>query len=386
MTFASIGLAQSISGGCTATAGGRNPNGLTRSSPLLVAQGQVVDVKGEAPAGVAPGPTATVVVVQTLEGVSGLDVVKRFAGSGTGWGGEANVDEFFRYGVGLYRVEAYGSGPGWSCTATGYVKLDGNPFSKPIGQAAGGLIAFGAVGVALSSRPRGAPDEDTSASPTAQSVKDDFGKDVDALVGKKPKPTVWEHDLKGTLFVEAGCAFFLLGPLELERRFIGGAIVAAQAPADRVWVRGHAVLGAVSGLVLGIGIAVLGQQFALWPLTVLTALAYPVYAAVVGGVRAWMGQPYRRAQPQAAPAGQALAATPASAATVPDQTQAGATSVVPPEGLSAWAAPDPAAAPIATLEAGLQLQVVERAGDWAKVLASNGWTGWVDARLLLPGH
>jgi hypothetical protein len=32
----------------------------------------------------------------------------------------------------------------------------------------------------------------------------------------------------------------------------------------------------------------------------------------------------------------------------------------------------------------LDLMVVQRVGDWARVVASNGWTGWVDARLLIP--
>ena len=37
-----------------------------------------------------------------------------------------------------------------------------------------------------------------------------------------------------------------------------------------------------------------------------------------------------------------------------------------------------------TLSAGLDVTVAERAGDWARVVAVNGWTGWVDARRLVP--
>jgi SH3-like domain-containing protein len=36
------------------------------------------------------------------------------------------------------------------------------------------------------------------------------------------------------------------------------------------------------------------------------------------------------------------------------------------------------------LNAGLELQLLQQVGDWAQVRASNGWTGWVDARRLLP--
>jgi hypothetical protein len=51
-------------------------------------------------------------------------------------------------------------------------------------------------------------------------------------------------------------------------------------------------------------------------------------------------------------------------------------------GMAAWGAPDPTGPKIATLDAGLPLQVRERRGDWAEVVAANGWSGWVDARLL----
>ncbi len=55
---------------------------------------------------------------------------------------------------------------------------------------------------------------------------------------------------------------------------------------------------------------------------------------------------------------------------------------VPGGGMSAWAEPDPALAPVATLAERVELQVDEQRGAWAKVTGSNGWTGWVDARKL----
>ncbi|WP_225805201.1 hypothetical protein [Streptomyces sp. NK15101] len=58
------------------------------------------------------------------------------------------------------------------------------------------------------------------------------------------------------------------------------------------------------------------------------------------------------------------------------------THVVPRSGLSTWEAPDPAL-PTAPLDAFLPVRLVERAGDWGRVLCSNGWTAWVDARLLV---
>jgi hypothetical protein len=55
---------------------------------------------------------------------------------------------------------------------------------------------------------------------------------------------------------------------------------------------------------------------------------------------------------------------------------------VPMQGMTSWAAPDPKAAETAKLDPGLDLEVVERLGDWAQVRASNGWMGWVDGRAL----
>ncbi|MGW4705671.1 hypothetical protein [Streptomyces sp. NPDC004285] len=58
------------------------------------------------------------------------------------------------------------------------------------------------------------------------------------------------------------------------------------------------------------------------------------------------------------------------------------THVVPRSGLSAWEAPDPGL-PTTPLDAFLPVRLEERTGDWGRVLCSNGWTAWVDARLLV---
>ncbi|MFJ7068231.1 hypothetical protein [Streptomyces sp. NPDC101115] len=58
------------------------------------------------------------------------------------------------------------------------------------------------------------------------------------------------------------------------------------------------------------------------------------------------------------------------------------THVVPRDGLPAWEAPDPTL-PTASLDAFLPVQLLERVGDWGQVLCSNGWSAWVDARLLV---
>ncbi|MEV3988717.1 hypothetical protein AB0J57_07380 [Streptomyces sp. NPDC049837] len=56
--------------------------------------------------------------------------------------------------------------------------------------------------------------------------------------------------------------------------------------------------------------------------------------------------------------------------------------VVPAEGLPAWEAPDPGR-PTVPLDPFLPVQLLDRVGDWGQVLCSNGWSAWVDGRLLV---
>ncbi|WP_309058533.1 hypothetical protein [Streptomyces sp.] len=58
------------------------------------------------------------------------------------------------------------------------------------------------------------------------------------------------------------------------------------------------------------------------------------------------------------------------------------THVVPEHGLSAWETPD-LDRPTVPLDPLLPVHLLERRGDWGHVLCSNGWSAWVDGRLLV---
>ncbi|CAL9336261.1 hypothetical protein [Streptomyces sp. enrichment culture] len=58
------------------------------------------------------------------------------------------------------------------------------------------------------------------------------------------------------------------------------------------------------------------------------------------------------------------------------------THVVPRHGMPAWDTPG-TARPTVPLDPFLPVQLLERMGDWARVLCSNGWSAWVDGRLLV---
>ncbi|MER5411580.1 hypothetical protein [Streptomyces virginiae] len=58
------------------------------------------------------------------------------------------------------------------------------------------------------------------------------------------------------------------------------------------------------------------------------------------------------------------------------------THVVPQEGLSAWESPD-VSRPTVPLDPFLPVQLLSRRGEWGEVLCANGWSAWVDGRLLV---
>src|SRR5688572_5422619 len=58
------------------------------------------------------------------------------------------------------------------------------------------------------------------------------------------------------------------------------------------------------------------------------------------------------------------------------------THVAPEGGLNAWAEPDGAQPAVATIDPGVEMAVLERQGDWAHIACANGWSAWVDGRLL----
>jgi hypothetical protein len=83
----------------------------------------------------------------------------------------------------------------------------------------------------------------------------------------------------------------------------------------------------------------------------------------------------------------AVSGAPAAAQMVTPQAPAyRPTHRVPVGGIAAWANPDPATSPAVQLSPGLDVMLVEAYPNGrARVRASNGWLGWVDGRLLIPG-
>ena len=311
---AGIAHGQGISGsGCTADVNGRAPASMTRNNPLVVSQGQSVTVSGNAPPSVAALPpeqvkSQTVIQVSIIDPLGKVSSEAR-SGTGPAWGGSVGVDDYLKFGVGLYKVTGNATGtPGWTCAASGYIKLDGNPLTKPVGIAAAAFSAVGAAGAVASAR--GKPEAGQLArpaadGPSADEVKGDFGRDVDNVLGLPPSAPEVKPDRGAEAGANAGCAFFalLMGILNFPRGEIAGLDEALYAPVGlaavagkakkRIWAKGHPIAGFFSGLVAGLGLTILGQQFALWPFTITTAIVYPVLVALLCAIRARRGRPFK---------------------------------------------------------------------------------------------
>ena len=289
MIAAGVSWAQSLTGsGCKADINGVSPTAMTAKDPLIVEEGEVVQVNGTVPPAVAQLPadqitSNTIISVAIIEGIFDLDSESR-PGTGPNWGGPVNVDQYLKFGQGLYHVTADANGtPDWNCSAGGYIRLvAGNPLTKPAGIVATALFAVGAVGSGLASR--------TSEKPTSEDV---------VPAESRPDPFAEAEYTCGCISA-IGVAMFGINIFE-ELDLLFGMSVAAAKPKKRTWVRAHPIAGFFSGLLLGLGITLLLQQFGRWPLTPFTVIVFPLLVAVMVAIRAWFGRPYKWVLPSGAP-------------------------------------------------------------------------------------
>ena len=289
---AGVAAADAPTGGCTGSANGRDAAGITRGDPLVVGKGDTVSAEGTTPPGKSGtnSTTVEVVLVDPLGGVTG----DAYVGEGDTWSSSSvKVDDWLKYGVGLYKVDVTNTGPGWTCSFVGYVKLDGNPLSTPVGLAAGAMVVVGAVGGAAAVRAKPDPGR---VEELRRSAPDD---DLDGLDGI----------VRGGLDAMRSCGatalttLLLLPLLAMPVVGMGGGAGAGlpvwRTPPGRVvWERrfrsrGHWILGGLSGLVFGLGLAVLLQQYGVWILSVVTVIVVPLVLAAGFGAIAFRGRGYR---------------------------------------------------------------------------------------------
>jgi hypothetical protein len=134
----------------------------------------------------------------------------------------------------------------------------------------------------------------------------------------------------------------------------------------------------VAGALSGLGVIVLLQQYAVAYPTAITTIF-----GVVVGIAVQFGIAHLVTRRNLATAGGAVPIEDAMApATYGDVAVWAPTHCAPATGLDAWADSDGANAPVARLDPGLAVEVIDRRGDWAHISCENGWTAWVDGRQL----
>lgn len=296
-------------GGCTGSANGRPAASITRDHPLKVKEHDTVAAEGSTPPGKS-GRNLTHVEIFLIDPIGGV-TTEDHVGSGSTWSSSTvEIDDYLKYGVGTYKVEITNVGPGWKCTFVGYVELEGNPLTKPIGIAAAGATAVGAAGSLLSPRrkptPRWADEQIRNARPT-RDVMDTIIEEGDKVV--QAADAARGPSLEEEIFIAAvkdpvvrfclPCLIsMLLVPMWAAVGTGGGALVVRPMPTGpvhwkrRIWRRGRPIAGFVSGLLFGLGVTVLLWQYDVWLLDILTAIVFPVVLGVLFGAYAWRGKPY----------------------------------------------------------------------------------------------
>ena len=336
-----------------------------------------------------------------------------------------NVHSYAKYGVGFYRVIAVTMGPG-ACSRSAYVKVVGaNPLSTDVGEVAAGMTALGVLGLVVASATAGAGGAGGSAAAGAAAE----AAAASATPPGQAKMTYddvvraqAEHQRRLDRLERGICVFWSLPALLLTAGMMAGGGGAGSVAGPARLARAHwrprfSVFGMVTGVLGGLGVVVLLQEYAIAYPTRNVTLAGMIIGLLVGikvpslfklravrkfnravdaaerSVGARLAQQPVVPMPDQVPAS-AVSVTPQvapqpMAQPIPEPaTQAAApvwtpTHVVPAGGMPAWASPDPASPVMAGLDAGVQLQVVESRGAWAWVVASNGWSGWVDGRMLV---
>lgn len=283
---------QSITGGCTATVNGRTPQSLTEGNPLIVSKDESVTLSGSVPPSVASAPKKQIKsTTDVYVDVFGFPVKVRTAnGTGPTWGGSVQLPKVIRdLATGVYRVsgDATGSPGGWSCSGSGYIKLDGSALTKPatyIGAgigAAGGAAALGGKKPGKGKKNAGGQSLVDLIKEMGKDLKADFGADTAMLIALL---LIW------FLFLKVGLLGIVIPTMAL----------GAAGGKDRTWLPGRPLRGFFGGLFLGLGVAVVAQQFGVGALD-RSALWSVLATALLMAIRAWRGTPLTNQGVAAAP-------------------------------------------------------------------------------------
>lgn len=212
-----------------------------------------------------------------------IDIYDAPAGGGT-WSHPVDIHSFARFGVGYYRLKGVGDfAGGGSCDGEALIKVSGNPLDSPAGDAALGATVAGVLGIVGAGL--GAGGGGGGGGDDGPVTQDDVKKEEDHQKTLRDVPAnLTPEDAAGQTLFGGKCFLFgvlalLLLPLVLV--FGTGAVaMAAVVPPMRIRRRRWPfLLGPFSGLLTGLGVGVLLQQYAIVDPTRTWAIVY-----VAGGI------------------------------------------------------------------------------------------------------
>lgn len=138
-----------VSGGCVVTVNGENVNRAhSPDTAFEFGEGETIEVVGTSTAPVES---------YEITAKYGLFSYPAKSGEPTGddltWSGEVQVDDYTRFGVGLYRFDGSSTGDA-PCSGWAYIRINGPfPLTTVAGATAGVLTVVGVAGMASAARP-----------------------------------------------------------------------------------------------------------------------------------------------------------------------------------------------------------------------------------------
>ena len=284
--------ADPVRGGCTGGANGRNAAAITKDDPLVVKKHTLIRAKGQVPSAFLGKDAASTTEVK-ISFVDGLPTYnKTSSGHGDTWKSDSvKVDEYFDL-AGLYKVEVTNSGEGWSCSYVGYVKVDENPLTTPVGIASLAFAVVGAAGVAGAGFPSNG--QAKAAVQAKEADKIQYAGDFEPGTADYAAAEVMDW-----IAEPVGCLPCMVMPLLLLLAVMpifgasGGAGVAIAPGTRTVRVKGHPILGFFGGLLFALGVVVLLQQYSVWTLTIFNVIVLPLVVAVLAMLLGYRGRSYR---------------------------------------------------------------------------------------------
>jgi hypothetical protein len=268
----------------------------------------------------------------------------------------------------IYASQSVGS----FCFARLFIKVQGDPLSETPGQAAAGITGIAIVGMIATAVTGGKvpPGFEQTSTPG----QEDKIKQLQAEEAEMEKQRKEEEEENKNLAEEASkkCLFLVLPALLLTAGMMAAVPAGSATTTPRVrWSPRFSVVGIGSGILLAVGSAVLLQQYGvIWP-TLGMGITF-----LVGGIALGIMVPTLTRLRVVRALNRRIAEF---------ETRYGTwspTHMVPVDGLSVWDQPDPSTEPREAIEAGAEVRLVQRRGDWAQVTGEDGWSGWVDARQL----